>query len=616
MNSGNNYETRTAMKVRYILPLIGALLGLLAGCQSPVEPGYTKEADLHKLSVEGAFCSNKDKTFKATIDDEEGLITLKIPYYLSDIDPIQGDLTQMVLTAVMPVGATFEPKLEGVHDLTKDFKSTIHYVDGSSKEYTFRAEYVRSDRSDVTSIKLTNGGDNDKFIYILQPVSEDGSRIIKIVQLGYKHLQLLKHAKLEIETSPWSTLKLPAEGAEMDLTDESTSFTVVSQSGKETKYSFKIVDPNYAPLGKPGVISPLFGVKVIKDGDHGWVDAQNRSMAVIGDELVIANLKGPFLRHNRFTGKATGKTVNRDPIVGDIHGIAHDEAGHLVATTISSIENKWVPNHTLEVWVWKDGIDGTPTKIFTQDLQHDPMFVGKNKNANTGRTMGIAGNVLSGKARIGFVFNGLNEFFVLSLKDGEVVKHSGLIAPKSAIALTNASKCVPTGVEDSDPVVIGALVDRGMVKVGMDGETHYFGPGKRWFTVNGNTKGFAYTHFNGMELVAIGNGSVADWDAGYDWRNRLIVADIKSGAPASLTDGEILDSYNKKYDPAATGDLTAPNEVDYGRLYGWLNEHVGKNPNKVGDACFFVSPDETTVHVYLMVTDMGFMGWEITKYSI
>lgn len=119
-----------------------------------------------------------------------------------------------------------------------------------------------------------------------------------------------------------------------------------------------------------------------------------------------------------------------------------------------------------------------------------------------------------------------------------------------------------------------------------------------------------------MELVAIGNGSVADWDAGYDWRNRLIVADIKSGAPASLTDGEILDSYNKKYDPAATGDLTAPNEVDYGRLYGWLNEHVGKNPNKVGDACFFVSPDETTVHVYLMVTDMGFMGWEITKYSI
>ncbi len=266
MNSGNNYETRIAMKVRYILPLISALLGLLTGCQSPVEPGYTKEADLHKLSVEGAFCSNKDKTFKATIDDEEGLITLKIPYYLSDIDPIQGDLTQMVLTAVMPVGATFEPKLEGVHDLTKDFKSTIHYVDGSSKEYTFRAEYVRSDRSDVTSIKLTNGGDNDKFIYILQPVSEDGSRIIKIVQLGYKHLQLLKHAKLEIETSPWSTLKLPAEGAEMDLTDESTSFTVVSQSGKETKYSFKIVDPNYAPLGKPGVISP----PLRSQGDKGW----------------------------------------------------------------------------------------------------------------------------------------------------------------------------------------------------------------------------------------------------------------------------------------------------------------------------------------------------------
>lgn len=601
------------MSTKYLLPILACLTFLLSGCMEPVKPGYTEDANLHELKVQGNFLSSKTK-YEATIDDSKGLITIEVPYYLSDTEPIQGDLTQMQITAALPVGAKFTPKLEGVHDLTKGFKSTIYYGDGTTKDYTIRAEYVKSSQADIVDLKLANDKDS-KFVYMVQPRSEDGSRAIKVVQFGYLHLQKLKNAVLDITPSPWSTLSFADEGKEVDLTDEGTEFSIIAQNGEKTTYHFEIIDPNYAPAGSPGMITPLFGVKVIKGDGYGWVDAQNRSMAVIGDELIIANLKGSLLRHNRFTGKPTGKTVNRDAIQQDIHGIAHDEAGHLVATTISSIENKWVPNHTLEIWVWKDGIEGAPTKIFSQDLQHDPMFEGVNRNGNTGRTLGIAGDVLSGKARIGFVFNGLNQFFVLSLQDGKVVRHSGLISPSTPIALTNASKCVPTGVEDTDPVVIGMLNDRSMVKVQMDGKSQKFGPGDHWFAPNGNTKGFAYAKFNGMELVALGNGENASWSAAIDWRNRLIVSDIRSERPGALVTGEILDSFNLKYDPNSDKD-TGDNDADYGRLYGWLNERVGTNGNKVGDACFYVTPDGTTAYVYLMVTDMGFMGWEITKFTL
>ncbi|MDO5036068.1 MAG: DUF5018 domain-containing protein [Porphyromonas sp.] len=602
------------MKAKYIIPLLALFVALTTGCKDPVRPGFTEEANLHELSVRGSFIANKQKEYDAKIDDEKGLITVQIPYYLSDVDPVQGDLTQMQITATMPVGAKFEPQLAGVRDMQKGFKSTIYYADGTSKEYTFKAEYVKSNASDVVKIKML-GNDGSSFIYFIQPKDENGVRPISVVQLGYTHLQKLKSAKLSIETSPWSTLHFEGLDGEVDLTDESFTFSVEAQDGQSTTYRFQIIDPNYVPLGVAGSISPLFGVKVVQDDGYGWKAGANRSMAVIGEELVIANLKENFLRHNRFTGKPTGKTVDRTGIDGDVHGIAHDDAGNLIATVISSINNRWVPNHVLEVYVWKDGIEGRPTKIYSQDLQNDPMFVGKNQNANTARTIGVAGNVLQGKARLGFVFNGLNEFFVLSLVDGEVVKHSGLITPSTPIALTNASKCIPTGVEDDDPVVIGMLNDRSMVKVQMDGTSISFGPGNHWYTPAGNTKGFAYTNFNGMELVALGNGQNASWDYSIDWLNRLIVADIKSGKPSSLNTGEILDSFNLKYDPNSPEEQ-GDNNADYGRLYGWLNERVGTNGNKVGDACFYVNPEGSIVHVYLMVTDMGFMGWEITKFAL
>ncbi len=619
------------MKTIYTIPLLALLLMPFAGCQDPVKPGFTPEADLHTLSVKGMLNNNSQKEYPAKIDDEKGLITIQVPYYISDTEPVMGDLTQMRVIASMPLGAKFVPDIGGVRDLTKGFTSTIFYADGTKKEYKFVATSAKSSANDIAAISMIGKNNNKtRLIWRVSPEEEDGAYVVSVAQFGYKHLESLRSARLEVEPSPWSSVSANVSQGPVNVTDESFRFTITAQDGTPRTYRFKIVDPTYVPEGVPGSITPLFGVKVLQGDRYGWQKDQNRSMAVIGDELIIANLKEGLLRHNRFTGEPTGKTVNRTGITGQIHGIANDDAGHLVATTIASIGNKYIPDHLLEIFVWKDGIEGTPTKIYSMDLSTDPSMAGKNPNANTGRTIGIAGNILSGKARVGLIFGGLNEFLVLSFNNGAFAKNSGLIKPNATMSAGNATKCVPTGVEDTDPVVIGMTRDRTMLKVQMDGSANVFSAGASWWPTWSNTKGFAYTRFNGMELVAIGNGEVASWDGSLDWRNRLIVANIIDGSAGALTSREILDSYNPKYDPSQTGDLgeytpqKAVNEdaarhastAPYGRLYGWEVNRVGKNENKVGDACFSISSDGATVQVYLMATDMGFLGWEITKYAL
>ncbi len=602
------------MKTKHIITFLTGLILLISSCVSPDMPGFTEEVDLHNLKVYGLLNIDNPKEYEAVIDNITGNITIEVPYYISDTEPIQGDLTQMRVRATMPLGASFEPKLQGLRDLEQGFKSTIYYADGTSKEYNIKAEYVKSGAANIIGIKVNE--DNIAFVSRVSATEIDGVTDITVIQFGYNHLQQLKEIDLTIESAPWSVVNYPNDSHIFDVTDESKTFTITAQDGTVRTYRFKIIDPSFVPEGMPGSIAPLFGFKVIQNDDYGWEPGVNRSMAVIGDEIIIASLKGNFHRINRFTGAPLTTKVNRTGIAGDVHGIANDDAGNLVATVISSINNQWVPNHTLEIYVWKGGIEGTPTKIYSQELNTDPMFKDKNQNANTGRTIGVTGDVTSGKARLGFVFNGLNEFFVLSLQDGEVVKHSGLIAPSTGMALTNASKAVPMGVEDNDPVAIGMMNDRTMLKVEMDGTAIKFSPGLNWWPVEGNTKGFDFARFNGMDVVALGNGENASWDSSIDWRNRLIVTNIADESPIAMTSHEILDSFKKKYDPNTPDEEGDNDNVDYGRLYGWLNERVGTNGNKVGDAVIYVTPDGTAMYIYLMVTDMGMMGWEITKFAL
>ena len=70
-----------------------------------------------------------------------------LPYYLSDTEEIQGNLTKMKLKASLPIGAVFEPGLAGEHNLIEGFKSTLIFADGRKTELTFKAAYKKSDKS-------------------------------------------------------------------------------------------------------------------------------------------------------------------------------------------------------------------------------------------------------------------------------------------------------------------------------------------------------------------------------------------------------------------------------------------------------------------------------------
>ena len=81
--------------------------------------------NINILSVKGSLISDADKQYDAVVDEANGTITVQVPYYISDTEKIQGDLTQMKVTANMPTGARFEPEISGIHDLVAGFQSTL-----------------------------------------------------------------------------------------------------------------------------------------------------------------------------------------------------------------------------------------------------------------------------------------------------------------------------------------------------------------------------------------------------------------------------------------------------------------------------------------------------------
>ncbi|MCS2487274.1 hypothetical protein [Bacteroides thetaiotaomicron] len=75
---------------------------------------------------------------------ENGIVRFKVPYYISDVAPVQADLTKMKLRATVPLYSVFEPSLVGVHDLQEGYHSTLIYKDGKRVAFSFEAERVKS----------------------------------------------------------------------------------------------------------------------------------------------------------------------------------------------------------------------------------------------------------------------------------------------------------------------------------------------------------------------------------------------------------------------------------------------------------------------------------------
>lgn len=115
------------MKFKYLMNGLLAMAMTFVGCQNPDDLVRSDNEMLNRLSIKGILADNPQEDYPTEIDLENGTVKIIVPYYISDTEAIQGDLTRMKLSAELPSGATFSPALTGMVILLTCCMKTVEY---------------------------------------------------------------------------------------------------------------------------------------------------------------------------------------------------------------------------------------------------------------------------------------------------------------------------------------------------------------------------------------------------------------------------------------------------------------------------------------------------------
>jgi len=620
------------MKIKYLLSVI--LLSLLAitGCHDVDELVRTDGTNVNTLTIRGYLASSETTDYSTIIDEASAIVTVQIPYYISDTEAIQGDLTQMRLRASsLPIGSRFEPSLAGIHNLVEGYQSTLIGEDGAKKTYTFKAVYVKSSLAQITKIELTNYP--RATVRIENP--EEGSSTGKIIV--YKTTSAmdaaLKVADLSLTLSPWATSDLQA-GTEIDL-NSPYEITVTSQDGNtSTTYRTSIETPTLLPSGEVGYTSSLFGFQIYTDNTQGFEVGANRTMAIIDDYLIISNSNdySKMIVLDRYNGQViTDVKVNTTGIDAgrSIHAITSDDAGHLVAMAYTSTLDDNTTDLNVRAWVWANGIENAPKSIVYANINgsafaNAPMGINGVTKLDIGRTITVKGDLTSGDAIIATAAKNVPRPVFLIFKDGVMQSPAYVEWSGGTVSMWNATKVVlTTNTKPLGYIWSTANFRQGVhyVPVGTDGSraVSFTLPTSHWWlgsaTYDKNVRGVDYIEFNGTCLLGVQNGQ----SSSSVWHHRLYVSNITTSPTASsMANGFIFDSREGSASGTAgipgTGfavtGMTSSASFESGKVV------LGTNVDETGDVVFGKSSDGYAVQVYMLTTDQGIFAYEITKFDM
>lgn len=625
------------MKIRYLITGMAAGLLAMAGCAQPEELVRTG-SDVNNLVLSATFPEDSGVPYPSVVDLDAGTITIQIPWFMSDTEEIQADLTEMKLSATLPLGAKFEPGLAGIHDMEAGIERTLVYEDGARRAITIKAAYIKSNLRQVTKISFADAP--NVVVSSKEPETVGGDGIITILLTGNDAFM----QSATIAVSPWAsfTTTAPDNGdGTYDLSGDSPSITVTAQDGTKQKYVVTTGTPSFVPYGQIGYKSLLFGFQLTVAEPHGFVAGENRSLAVVGDYLIAGSksLKFPVL--NRFTGElVSNELVNTTGLMsGFVHAITNDDADHLVAITYAA-NNKTDggANQIFEVYVWKNGITSAPTRVFTGNITGESFAawrVMNNALSNTaaweiGRTVSVRGDITSGSAMLMTFANAMGGSALITrmqFTDGVPANPTGSI--KGLWSWSVRSKPIPlatTGIECPFINAPGNFHRETTYYPGDAGALINILPGNWWPTAN---IGLGYIEFNGTKLVGVQN--VNGTDNPLVTNNvRLYVADVTGYTTGVMTSGKIMDSRLDNYDPNvgptgpglnnATLTGMTSNYAAGGTILGPNQENALMNASvkvgATGDVCFGKSADGNAVQVYMLTTDNGVIAYELTRYDI
>lgn len=624
------------MKINYIFSGILATAFMLSSC---AEVDVTTPLDgvgTAQLDVKGYLVSDPSNLYASVIDPAAGTITVQVPYYISDTEPIMGDLTQMKLEAQMPVGYSFSPSLSGIHDLAEGYRTNLLTNTGAATSYTVLAEYVKSGEARIISAKLTES--ERTAVVVRDPASAGEHGQLIVAKTSSSIDGALREVALNV--SPWSTVTCSAMDPVTGYIDFSNKpqITITSQNGvNKTIYDVDIQVPDVLPTGI-GYKSCMWAKQLYKDNDEGWEESANATVAVIDDYLIVSNANDfkNMLVFDRFNGKRLNNVkVNTDGIPDGriIRCIAADDANHLVAGVLTS--NSWMvtPTNVL-VYVWKDGINSKPTPVLNADLGGSYFTGTPGMTAiDVFVTMGVAGDMTSGNAVITNCYRShyggvMLMPFVDGKPDGNCIYqgNSGVFA-----STWDASTAVPLTTKAPWGYIVHSGNARCLVNYVPAGDgkraviftrptSHWWGndAGTEW--TGGATLGADYMEFNGCNLLAVANAT-NDMTA-----VRLYVSDISaSPSEGSLKDGFIFDSREGDLNgdaahggPQGTGygvsGMTSAYSFESGKTV--LGDNLASLNRRTVNVQFARSTDGNAVQVYMLTPGQGIMAYEITRFDL
>lgn len=618
------------MKIKYLFT--GALISMLTtmSCEAPDDLVRTDSESVTGLTVTGCLVSDESTPYSTIIDEASNTITVQVPYYISDTEKIQGDLTQMKVSASLPVGAKFSPSISGIRDLVSGFQSTLVKEDGSKVTYTFKAAYVKSKLASISKVELTDY--SRATIRIVEPETTGGTGKIIVYKTSSAIDVALKSALLTV--SPWATIESTAMDPTTGIIDLSNQpqITVTAQNGTDkTVYQTSLELPDLLPEGV-GYIASLFGFQTYKDDTHGFEEGANRTMAIIGDYLIISNSidYNNMIVMDRYNGKVLDVKVNTSGIDAgrSIHAIASDDAGHLVAMAYTSTLDDNATDPNVRAWVWANGIENAPKSIVYANINgstfaNAPVGINSVTKLDLGRTIAVKGDLTSGDAIIATASKSVPRPVFLMFKDGAMQGKAYVEWGGGQVSMWNSTKIIPlTNTSPLGYIWATANFRQGVhfTPVGTGSRAVEFSlPASHWWkgtaTYDKNVRGVGYIEFNGTCLLGVQNGVSSNGV----WSHRLYVSNITNTPNASsMASGFIFDS--REGSTAGTGGIPGTGYAVTGMTSSASfvsgKQVLGQNADETGDVIFGHSPDGNAVQVYMLTTDQGLFAYEITRFNL
>lgn len=612
---------------------------LLAGsCAQEVHPENNTDdnQNIQTLVVKGVLVSDPSREFPAVIDPAAGTIILQIPYYLSDTETIQADITKMKISATLPYGAKFNPSISGIRDLMEGFVSDLEYADGHSVRYHFFAQYVKSDAAQITSMKFADPNYSATFA-IRQP--QDGEKGSISVMKTANNQEAFKAVIPTV--SPWATVLAPIhdEDGAVDIS-EGQEIVVISQSGLvKNTYEVNFEVPKTVEYGV-GHIEALFGWQATTSDPHGFEVNANRSMAVVGNYLILSN-GNDFTRmpvYNRFSGEQVNVTVNTSGINPDsrIYGLATDDAGHLAAITfVSSVEGQATPSQVVYGYVWPDGIESAPKPFLEGHIDggawaNAPRGVNGVSKYELGRTLSVSGDLTSGEAMIATSSKNIPRPVFVRVVNGSAEYPAFIQWPNGAniqvsmwnstkVKLLNHDKDRLTYLWNSSNFRSNTVYSSAGTGFGFDNPTTHWWAGSS--TYDHNTRSLDCIDFNGARLLAVTNGlySQSKIDGIEQFYYRCYVADIGVAPTASsMQSGFIFDTREGSLQgtDGIPGTGFYPTGMTSPSLFSGSGTILGPNAEEAGDVLFAQGTDGFSVQLYILTTDQGLIGYNLTSLDI